>query len=79
MRDLLGQPIKENQRAVHILDNGYGDVKARTGTVQIVDEQHYKIIFDQAPGNVRGSTMTRGSPVIVNVDGIKDKYPENFL
>jgi hypothetical protein len=78
MKDLLGQPIRVGQRCVHINEDNFSS-PARLGTVVELTEKYYVLRFDKAPGNVRGSKMYAGAPVLANIDGIVDKYPENFL
>ncbi len=80
MNDLLGQPIRNGQRCVFVKNDDYkSGYIGRKGTVERVTDIDFYVIFDTKPGNVRGSRMSDSAPVIVNIDAIADKYPENFL
>ncbi len=76
--DVIGQPIRNGQRCVFMGDTLYNN-RGRMGTVADVTEKQFNVIFDEKPGNVRGTRFGMTPPIVVNIDGIVDKYPENFL
>ena len=75
-RDLLGQPLRVNQRFVQGEMNGSDEMKGREGYITEITDKYFRLVFDKGTASKRGRKMYYNTDFVVNIDAIYDKYPE---